>query len=183
MVLCLFLRHLSWLFFLFFLSQNKFTIKYQRPKRPLEYIFCIYIFILVFNYLRSVDPTSLQCIYKCRTPYLYPRLHISICRHVTLDKIHHFDILNFWSGIPRTSLGNKRVAPFYYVLTVEYSYFISGWMSIIIPADTWRKMTSYLHRCDVVTSYRRLYDVILAPNAHREFIFGYPKILDIRKPK
>ena len=28
------------------------------------------------------------------------------------------------------------------------------------------KMTSYERRCDVITSHRRLYDVILAPNAH-----------------
>ena len=28
------------------------------------------------------------------------------------------------------------------------------------------KMTSYPRRCDVITSYRRGYDVILSPNAH-----------------
>ena len=28
------------------------------------------------------------------------------------------------------------------------------------------KMTSYERRCDVITSHRRRYDVILAPNAH-----------------
>ena len=34
------------------------------------------------------------------------------------------------------------------------------------------KMTSYERRCDVMTSHRRSYDVILAPNAHWVNISG-----------
>ena len=34
------------------------------------------------------------------------------------------------------------------------------------------KMTSYQRRCDVITSHRSLYDVILAPNAHWAFFQG-----------
>ena len=37
------------------------------------------------------------------------------------------------------------------------------------------KMTSYQRRCDVITSHRRLYDVIFAPNAHWvTFVFLKP---------
>ena len=45
-------------------------------------------------------------------------------------------------------------------------YIASLAMCMLIPADTWRKMTSYKRRCDVITSHRRRYDVILALNAH-----------------
>ena len=42
------------------------------------------------------------------------------------------------------------------------------------------KMTSYKRRCDVNSSHRRGYDVILAPNAHRTVnsqTYGYVKLI------
>lgn len=110
------------------ISGKPFLISYVRlfeQHKSLQKYFNLY-------YLDSVDPTSLQHIYKCMIPYLYPRLRTNIFRHVARDKTHHFHILIVWSGIPRTSLVNKKscvlIFPIfgYSSFSFGYPWFIFG---------------------------------------------------------